>query len=252
VTNAVYNSASPPVIIGGASYLLFSGYSNTGVTPGAANLTAATSTWISGAMTYSMTPNTVSLYRLVSASATLKPTVNMLNLSGVSYATVVPIVLTAPAVPYVNAATLTPFSGSTIADLSTAVVSTNLATNEYNAVAYPNNAEYCRLIYVPESPEDMKFFTINDPQGDAPAAQKEQLFMFTVAGMKNGSGPTPLNLDIYLNFEVIPASGGVLAGMETPNNIGNNASDIATLIRQNPKNIAQTIGQKLIGNPTSK
>jgi hypothetical protein len=203
---------------------------NNGTAAGVYTPLASGSTFVSMPITYQITQNTISNFRIVSVSATIRPTTNLLNLSGVAYACINNLT---------NAATLA-YSGAATtvnSDITASVVISNIENAVNSCMASFNTGEYPRLIYLPEDETDMFFYGL-DVAGPGNVVTKEQFFVFAIQNLvsSTGSGSIPFQLDIYYNMELIAYPGSTLIGMESNNSTRGDYLPIVNTVRQKYNN----------------
>lgn len=139
---------------------------------------------------------------------------------------------------YANSATNVPFGTP---DYANAVQISSLESNTSAAVAQCNAGEYIKLVWLPQNDLDVNFYEITMDAGNI--FFRDQVFVFAVIGLtaSTGGGAIPINLDIYVNYELLPQAGSTLTGMEEANTTPGDGLQIVNTIRRTmPKVIAQT------------
>lgn len=137
-------------------------------------------------------------FRLVSAEMQVHPQIALLNMNGTLYGAVT---------HYDNVFPVAP--GSTLNYPSNNAIAANIENFEYNATANVSQQQGLRMIYTPADNHDFEFYTSdsNPPAG----TERECTFIVVGAGFPATS---KFNLEIYLNFELLPSVGSILQGME--------------------------------------
>jgi hypothetical protein len=137
-------------------------------------------------------------FRLVSAEMQVHPQISLLNMNGTLYGAVT---------HYDNVLPVAP--GSTLNYPNNNAIAANIENYEYNDVANVSQQVGLRMIYTPADLHDFQFYTSDFDE--IAGTERECTFIVVGAGFPATS---KFNLEIYLNFELLPAVGSILQGME--------------------------------------
>jgi hypothetical protein len=175
-------------------------------------LTGLTPTSIS----YSVTPQTVNTYRLVSASFWMVPTNPSLYQNGTIYAGVIPIVCD-------SYATNASFNATSLLALATKVSNfTNYGSTQCEAQA--SMGQGIRLTWRPLDNKDSDFWSVNK-ENDVTNYYNDNCFVALVQGALSNN--TSFVVEMYLNYELTPWAGSIISGMTSQNTLPGDALQLA-------------------------
>jgi hypothetical protein len=152
-------------------------------------------------ITQNITSGSVGQYRLVSASMCVLPQSSMLNQSGSIHGAMMKIRGFAPAT-----------NGTIYGTSASFTLIPEMENAPYYNVASVSAQEGLRIIWMPNDLCELDFVNVNSNQFSNDQAMSANAMIATVVG---ASPNAPFRVDIYENFEVSPASGSVIMGMET-------------------------------------
>jgi len=153
---------------------------------------------------YSITPNTVQTYRLVSSSMQIYSESSVLNQSGKIGGAVVPF----------SQFSIVAAGSAVIAATTTAVQTiANIENYDYYGEAQIGQLQGLRLCYYPQDVHDLELFNI-DIEPIVANLYSETCFVFYITG---AAASSTFNLELYLNYEVTPQPGSTISGMTTQN-----------------------------------
>jgi len=219
----------------GNSVFQVSGMNNGSVTSTYTN--SSTSTYCTLPFTYSITPDTVTSFRLVACSLKIVPTSNLLNNSGSIGISVVPAVLTT----YTALQTTNPWPlGGSGANL-TNIVAVNSAC--YHSIASINASEQARAIWLPNALCDFENIPMNGTTYSNNASETTTVIAGYITGttVANVAGSTTFNAEINLIYELVPFAGGSFMDMERACGDTQPPTPIVKQIRENKGNVTQVI-----------
>jgi hypothetical protein len=149
-----------------------------------------------------ITPYAVRQYRLVSASMQVTPQASVLNQAGTIYAAMLKLPLQAPASGGVANVPLGSFPFIPLMQSLT-----------YTGEASVSAQEGARITWVPNDECLLEFTAINTNIQPTNLGEYSNAMMAVIAGC--GTSPVNFRIDIFQNFEVVPAPGSILIGMES-------------------------------------
>jgi hypothetical protein len=149
---------------------------------------------------FNITAGAVATYRVVSASMHIIPQASVLNQAGTIHATLTKTKTETP---------VTTGSGMNAANDVTCTLIPNYQNTPYYGAASISNMEGARIIWVPNDSCYTDFADINSTLVNA---DDQNSLIATVVG---AGAAAPIRIDLYVNFEVTPAVGSILQGMET-------------------------------------
>jgi hypothetical protein len=206
--------------------------------------------FVSQQVSYGINFNTITQYRLVSCAMTLRPMVNILNLSGTIYGAVTPMTFAAP-IAFNTAASVNLPDNITSNSAANQVLLTNITQPRYHCEGSPNFGTYSRLVWTPMDDLDLVFNGIDsNVRSVTPGYSQETGFFFVCTGFTVNGTAAVVNLvaDIYANYEVIPAGGSTLAGLESCKPDNTDPSIVLSRIKTKVENLAAPVR----GDYTSK
>jgi len=211
---------------------------NTGIAAGVYTTNNSATTFIQIPVSYSVSGSTVQSWRLVSASMQVRPATNLLNNSGQIYLGTASISGLIPTANNVAA-----YSSPS---LSAAIIPNAIENLPYNCLAHINANEYARAVWVPSVPDDFNMYPMNGSVGTIDPDMPALVFVGSIIGTTVNGTPaaTPFNVEIYLNYELMPTPGTSMSGSEQPTpDITTVPATIVAQVRAVKTNLAQTIKQ---------
>lgn len=145
-----------------------------------------------------ITAGAVSSYRLVSAAMHVIPQASVLNQAGTIHGGVI------------KAEGAYPRTVGTAFNDSTVTLLPNFQNAVYYAEASVSGQEGLRLIWIPNDPCLLEFDDVNTNESSAKAESTNTL----VVDILGTASAAPFRIDLFWNFEVTPAVGSILHGME--------------------------------------
>jgi hypothetical protein len=156
-------------------------------------------------------------YRLVSASIVLQPQVSINTAQGKFGGASIPFAAANAAV------------GSQVTASTAVQTFSNIENYSFYAEADVCQFESLRCIYTPLDVHDLELYPINS--GALPNTNEEATFIGFGTGLP---ASCPINIELYYNFEVTPASGSILVGSDSMNADFESAQTTVGLVKLNP------------------
>lgn len=213
--------------------LALSGCTNSvSTTAGVYSLTAGASTSIGQSLNYSIISGTIKAFRLVSACIEVEPLGNVLQNSGI---------MSVGVFEHITASKVDPASAA-VTD-GTIPITSNLRNQKYHAVGNINRGEKVRAIWMPNETDDFHFYPINECQYSVSNKANTTVLAGTIIGTtQNGTpGSTSFNLNVHMNFEVIPAAGTNQSGQEELCMEDANPHDVIREVKSIPGAVARIV-----------
>jgi hypothetical protein len=167
-----------------------------------------TTSYTGSTINYNMPSNTITKYRLVSASMRVIPQLSMLNAVGKVSGGIIAATTVTPA----NGGTPFPITAGSTTDPNTQIISNVENFSKYGECSL-QNGQTLSLNYAPTDMADLDLYQIDTNGLTYGASSTECTFYYILSGLPAN---TVVIAELYLNFEVVPAIGSVLIGMETP------------------------------------
>jgi hypothetical protein len=191
---------------------------------GTANFTA-----IANAQNQKINPSVASAYRLVSASLHIYPEMSINTAQGYIAGGVVTRATQAERYT-ATSSLINVFDGN-------AEIASSIDQCMYYEKAQLGSQAGIRSIYVPFDPTFEMFVGLNNGRESAMATCDAFFWNYYVTGTQPGAN---MVLEIFYNFELEPAAGGVLSIMTTRHSIPERAEDTLDLVAQNPALMSQS------------
>jgi hypothetical protein len=214
------------------NYSAFGTYTATGYNGTTSGTVGAPSVVLSAGQS-NITPNTVSGFRLVSASVHIYSNLSYTNTSGSVWGAVKPIAGVVP----INTGTYPAL------ELQAMLLYSGVQNTFYNnkAISQQGN-EGLRLVYYPATDEDWNgTYQVNNITNGAEVT--ETTFY---AILQSGTGGSTFSVDCYVNYEVVPESGGILDGMQQLTKDASEPRKVLYAFHSDPNNITGTFSNAYV------
>ncbi len=177
-------------------------YVNSNSTYDGTTSNGSTAPLANGGWSVSITTGAVAQYRLVSAAMHVIPQTSVLNQAGTIHG----------ALTKVRQQPVTAVASPMSTDVTSSLYPTYQNTPYYSAASI-SAMEGLRIIWVPNDECMLEFCNINTNLATLDGAN--QTVNTIVATVVGAAASAPFRVDLYMNYEVIPAVGSILQGMES-------------------------------------